>query len=172
MPPETTGGIFGREETVMQINKQALREIIPDSERLLFRGKYSGGVPERRARPPAPAQRMHSCSRFRPREVSGGAPVRQRKTVSQSRRVHHLVGSTIPLFGGIILDVIRHEPRVLERNRDTMTITVEPGMLLKDLQAYVEETACSIRPIRVKRPRASAATSAPMRAACVQSSTA
>ena len=36
MPPETTGGIFGREETVMQINKQALREIIPDSERLLF----------------------------------------------------------------------------------------------------------------------------------------
>ena len=36
MPPETTGGIFGREETVMQINKQALQEIIPDSERLLF----------------------------------------------------------------------------------------------------------------------------------------
>ena len=36
MPPETTDGIFGREETVMQINKQALREIIPDSERLLF----------------------------------------------------------------------------------------------------------------------------------------
>ena len=29
--------------------------------------------------------------------------------------------------------------RVLELDRDTMTITVEPGMLLKDLQAYVEE---------------------------------
>ena len=29
--------------------------------------------------------------------------------------------------------------RVLELDRDTMTVTVEPGMLLKDLQAYVEE---------------------------------
>ena len=29
--------------------------------------------------------------------------------------------------------------RVLELDRDTMTITVEPGILLKDLQAYVEE---------------------------------
>ena len=50
----------------------------------------------------------------------------------------NLVGSTIPLFGGIILDVSRMN-RVLELDRDTMTVTVEPGMLLKDLQAYVEE---------------------------------
>lgn len=60
--------------------------------------------------------------------------------------------------------------RVLELDRDTMTITVEPGMLLKDLQAYVEERGLFYPPDPAKRPRASAATSAPMRAACVRSS--
>ncbi len=83
----------------------------------------------------------------------------------------NLVGSTIPLFGGIILDVSRMN-RVLELDRDTMTVTVEPGMLLKDLQAYVEERGLFYPPTRVKRRRASAATSALMRAVCVQSSTA
>lgn len=50
----------------------------------------------------------------------------------------NLVGSTIPTKGGIVLDLSRMD-RVLELDRDTMTITVEPGMLLQDLQAYVEE---------------------------------
>ena len=49
----------------------------------------------------------------------------------------NLVGSTVPLEGGIILDLSRMD-RVLELDEDTMTITVEPGMLLQDLQAYVE----------------------------------
>ena len=50
----------------------------------------------------------------------------------------NLVGSTIPTKGGIVLDLSRMD-RVLELDRDTMTITVEPGMLLQNLQAYVEE---------------------------------
>ena len=50
----------------------------------------------------------------------------------------NLVGSTIPLHGGIILDVSRMN-RILELDRDTMTATVEPGILLKDFQSYVEE---------------------------------
>ena len=139
MPLETTGGIFGREETVMQINKQALREIIPDSERLLFEenipAEYLSDALGRRT---GTADALVFA--LSTEEVSGvlryanenGIPVTPRGAGT------NLVGSTIPLFGGIILDVSRMN-RVLELDRDTMTITVEPGMLLKDLQAYVEE---------------------------------
>ena len=50
----------------------------------------------------------------------------------------NLVGSTVPVDGGIILDFSKMN-RILELDRDTMTITVEPGILLQELQAYVEE---------------------------------
>ena len=50
----------------------------------------------------------------------------------------NLVGSTVPVDGGIILDFSRMN-RILELDRDTMTITVESGILLQELQAYVEE---------------------------------
>lgn len=49
----------------------------------------------------------------------------------------NLVGSTVPQ-GGIVLDLSRMN-RVLELDADTMTVTVEPGILLQDLQAYVEQ---------------------------------
>ena len=49
----------------------------------------------------------------------------------------NLVGSTVPQKGGIILDLSRMN-RILELDEDTFTITVEPGILLKDLQAHVE----------------------------------
>lgn len=50
----------------------------------------------------------------------------------------NLVGSTVPLNGGIIIDFSLMN-RVLELDPDTMTVTVEPGILLRDLQSYVEE---------------------------------
>lgn len=50
----------------------------------------------------------------------------------------NLVGSTVPDDGGIILDLSLMN-RVLELDTDTMTVTVEPGILLQDLQAFVEE---------------------------------
>lgn len=50
----------------------------------------------------------------------------------------NLVGSTVPADGGIILDLSLMN-RVLELDADTMTVTVEPGILLQDLQTYVEE---------------------------------
>ena len=50
----------------------------------------------------------------------------------------NLVGSTVPVDGGIILDLSQMN-RILELDTETMTITVEPGLLLQDLQAYVEE---------------------------------
>ncbi len=49
----------------------------------------------------------------------------------------NLVGSTVPQRGGIILDLSRMN-RILELDEDTFTITVEPGILLRDLQAFVE----------------------------------
>ena len=48
----------------------------------------------------------------------------------------NLVGSTVP-DGGIILDLSRMN-RILEVDSETFTATVEPGVLLKDLQARVE----------------------------------
>ena len=123
----------------MQINKQALQEIIPDSERLLFEENIpSEYLSDALGRRTGTADALVFA--LSTEEVSGvlryanenGIPVTPRGAGT------NLVGSTIPLFGGIILDVSRMN-RVLELDRDTMTVTVEPGMLLKDLQAYVEE---------------------------------
>lgn len=49
----------------------------------------------------------------------------------------NLVGSTVPDHGGIILDVSQMN-RIEELDEDTMSLTVQPGVLLKDIQAYVE----------------------------------
>lgn len=49
----------------------------------------------------------------------------------------NLVGSTVPSDGGIILDFSLMN-RVLELDRNTMTATVEPGVMLEDFQKYVE----------------------------------
>lgn len=50
----------------------------------------------------------------------------------------NLVGSTIPVNGGIIMDLSRMN-QIIELDRDTLTATVEPGVLLGDFQAYVEQ---------------------------------
>ena len=49
----------------------------------------------------------------------------------------NLVGSTVP-GGGIILDLSRMN-RILELDAETFTAWVEPGVVLQDFQAYVEE---------------------------------
>lgn len=48
----------------------------------------------------------------------------------------NLVGSTVP-DGGLVLDVSGLN-RILEFDRDNLTITVEPGVVLRDLIAFVE----------------------------------
>ena len=123
----------------MQINRQALRSIIPDEARLLFAEQippeYQSDALGRRTGTADALVFARSTE-----EVSGvlryanenGIPVTPRGAGT------NLVGSTIPLFGGIILDVSRMN-RILELDRDTMTATVEPGILLKDFQSYVEE---------------------------------
>ncbi|MCH5208523.1 MAG: FAD-binding protein [Oscillospiraceae bacterium] len=49
----------------------------------------------------------------------------------------NLVGSTVPEDGGLILDFSLMN-RVLELDEQTMTVTVEPGILLQELQNFVE----------------------------------
>ena len=49
----------------------------------------------------------------------------------------NLTGSTVPLKGGIIIDLSKMN-HILEIDRDTFTAVVEPGVILKDLQEAVE----------------------------------
>lgn len=49
-----------------------------------------------------------------------------------------LVGATISTTGGIILDLSLMN-KIIELDENNLTITVEPGILLKNLQTYVEE---------------------------------
>jgi glycolate oxidase len=49
-----------------------------------------------------------------------------------------LTGATIPTKKGIILDVSKMN-KILELDEENLNISVEPGVLLKDVQAYVEE---------------------------------
>lgn len=50
----------------------------------------------------------------------------------------NLVGSTVPDHGGIVLDLSGMN-RILEIDIETMTATVEAGVVLEDFQQYVEE---------------------------------
>ena len=50
----------------------------------------------------------------------------------------NLVGSTVPVDGGIVLDLTGMN-KILELDKETFTITVEPGVLLQDLQEYVDK---------------------------------
>ena len=48
-----------------------------------------------------------------------------------------LVGASVALNGGIMLETLGMN-RILELDEDNLTVTVEPGVLLMDLAAYVE----------------------------------
>lgn len=50
----------------------------------------------------------------------------------------NLTGSTVPEKGGIILDLSKMN-RILEIDEETLTATVEPGVVLQDFQQKVEE---------------------------------
>ncbi|MDR3170796.1 MAG: FAD-binding protein [Treponema sp.] len=50
----------------------------------------------------------------------------------------NLTGATVPHSGGLVLDFSRMN-RILEIDRETLTATVEPGLLLRDFQQTLEE---------------------------------
>lgn len=49
-----------------------------------------------------------------------------------------LVGATIPIRGSIVMDFSLMN-NILELDENTLTVTVEPGVILKELQDYVED---------------------------------
>lgn len=122
----------------MSIDISALRRIITDEERLLAgsdipREYLSDALGRLHGEAEALAFPLST------EEVSGLLRYAHEHRIPVTPRGAgtNLVGSTVPLEGGIILDLSRMD-RVLELDEDTMTVTVEPGMLLQDLQAYVE----------------------------------
>ena len=124
----------------MGIDKQTLSKCIADKERLIFDAdipeKYLSDALGRRKGTadalvfPLTTQEVSSVLRY---AHENRIPVTPRGAGT------NLVGSTVPLKGGgILLDLSRMN-RVLELDTDTMTLTVEPGILLQDVQEYVEE---------------------------------
>ena len=120
------------------MERTVLREIIPDESRLVFAH--------------IPPEFLSDTLGRRKGEASALVFAKSTEEVSKLLQYAHanripvtprgagtnLVGSTVPVNGGIILDLSQMN-RILELDTETMTITVEPGLLLQDLQAYVEE---------------------------------
>ena len=122
----------------MKIDESALRQIISDPSRLLL----GSAIPSEYLSDALGRLRGQAGALVFPlstEEVSGVLRYAHDNRIPVTPRGAgtNLVGSTVPLDGGILLDLSRMN-RVLELDEDTMTITVEPGMLLQDLQAYVE----------------------------------
>ena len=123
----------------MSIDKQILQGIVTDQSRLIFgtdipKEYLSDALGRREGTADA---LMFPLST---QEVSGVLRYAHENHIPVTPRGAgtNLVGSTVPVKGGIILDLSRMN-RVLELDEDTMTLTVEPGILLQDVQAYVEQ---------------------------------
>ena len=120
------------------MERTVLREIIPDESRLVFDH--------------IPPEFLSDTLGRRKGEASALVFAKSTEEVSKLLQYAHanripvtprgagtnLVGSTVPVDGGIILDLSQMN-RILELDTETMTVTVEPGLRLQDLQAYVEE---------------------------------
>ena len=121
----------------MQIERQALRDIIGDASRLVFDSIPPAYLTDALGRLHGQAEAL--VFPLSTEEVSGilGYAHAHHIPVTPRGAGTNLVGSTVPLQGGIILDLSRMN-RILELDRDTLTVTVEPGILLQNLQAYVE----------------------------------
>lgn len=121
----------------MSIDKQVLSAIIPEENRLIFDGIEPEYLSDTLGRLKGSAEALiFPLSTHEVSEVLHYARER-RIPVTPRGAGTNLVGSTVPVRGGIILDLSRMN-RILELDRDTLTVTVEPGILLQDLQAQVE----------------------------------
>lgn len=120
------------------MERTALKNIIPDESRLVFDHippEYLSDTLGRRKGEASAlvfAKSTEEVSKLLQYAHANKIPVTPRGAGT------NLVGSTVPVDGGIILDLSQMN-RILELDAETMTVTVEPGLLLQDLQAYVEE---------------------------------
>ena len=122
----------------MLTNLQELKNIITDKKRLLLGSEIpdeylSDALKRRKGFADALVFALNA------KEVSEVLKFANKNSIPVTPRGAgtNLVGSTVPLNGGIIIDLSKMN-RILELDEDNMTITVEPGVLLKDLQEYVE----------------------------------
>jgi len=49
-----------------------------------------------------------------------------------------LVGAAVPVCGGIVLETTKMN-KIIELDKNNLTVTVQPGVLLMELAAFVEE---------------------------------
>ena len=122
----------------MSIDERALRAIVADGDRVVL----GADIPERYLSDALGRRKGKADALVFPlstAEVSGVLRYAHEHRIPVTPRGAgtNLVGSTVPVQGGILLDLSRMD-RVLELDEDTMTLTVEPGILLQDVQAYVE----------------------------------
>ena len=77
-----------------------------------------------------------------------------------------LVGSSVAIEHGIMIDssLMNH---ILELDEENLTITVEPGVLLMELAAYVEDHDSSIHQIQERNLQRSVEISVQMPVVCV-----
>ena len=73
-------------------------------------------------------------------EVSAVMKLAHEKTIPVTVRGSGtgLVGSAVPVMGGILLETTKMN-RILSLDKDRLTITVQPGVLLMELAAFAEE---------------------------------
>lgn len=122
----------------MVIDRELLTQIIADSDRIQFEGIAPEYLSDTLGRRRGSAQAL--IFPLSTKEVSEVLAYAYRQGIAVTPRGAgtNLVGATVPVKGGIILDFSKMN-RILELDADTMTVTVEPGILLQDLQKYVEE---------------------------------
>ena len=122
----------------MQIDRKILQEIIPDQDRRVFEHIPAEYLSDALGHLHGEAEAL--LFPLSTEEVSGILRYAYENHIPVTPRGAgtNLVGSTVPIKGGIILDLSRMN-RILELDEDTMTATVEPGILLQDFQAFVEQ---------------------------------
>lgn len=122
----------------MRIDRKALENIILDSDRRVFDGIPAAYLSDALGHIHGEAEAL--LFPLSTGEVSDILRYAYKNHIAVTPRGAgtNLVGSTVPIQGGIILDLSRMN-RILELDEDTMTATVEPGVLLQDFQAYVEQ---------------------------------
>ena len=122
----------------MQIDAKALKAIIADENRLILDHIPPEYLSDALGRLHGDAEAL--IFPVSTEEVSGVLRYAHKNHIPVTPRGAgtNLVGSTVPVKGGIILDLSRMN-RILELDQDTMTATVEPGILLQDFQSYVEQ---------------------------------
>ncbi len=121
----------------MGVDKQSLLNIVPDESRLIFDHIPSEYLSDALGHLRGEADVL--IFPLSTEEVSGVLKYAHTNDIPVTPRGAgtNLVGSTVPVKGGIIMDLSRMN-RVLELDRDTLTATVEPGILLQDFQSLVE----------------------------------